>query len=78
MERLAERLAHLWVVFSPMNKLKIFVGFYMITANVASVYDVAQPNDVKEIYRSIALFCTLGQSKLRARRHSCLVPKDNR
>ena len=37
------------IAFTPQNKLKMLVGFYMITTKVDNVYDVSMPGDVREL-----------------------------
>ena len=36
------------------------IGFYLIAVKIDDVYDINMPNDIKEIYRRISVFCTLG------------------
>ena len=46
--------------YTPRNKLKILVGFYMIASKVDTVYDVALPADVRNVLDVLSRAFTLG------------------
>ena len=62
--RLLNLLLHSFVFSSPATPLlcspQSLIGFYLISVKIDDVYNINMPNDIKEIYRRISLFCTLG------------------
>ena len=46
--------------FTPQNKAKILIGFYMIATKVDTIYDVALPADVKTILNALASVFSFG------------------
>ena len=55
-----QRLKYTWQAFTPHNKLKILVGFYMIATKVDSVYEVSLPPQVKRMLAVFSVGVSLG------------------
>ena len=49
-----------WAVFSPADKLKILVGFYMIATKVEKVYDLYFPAEVRALLNTFTIWFSLG------------------
>ena len=58
MDKRKQQLQYVRQAFTPHNKLKILIGFYMIATKVDTVYEVSLPPQVK---RMLAAF-SVGES----------------
>ena len=68
---LKTRLAHAYELFTPQNKLKILIGFYMIATQIGRVYEVRFPDDVQTVLVGLSTLATFGRRLLRDRfRHA--------
>ena len=63
---------HMMIAFTPQNKLKMLVGFYMITTKVDNVYDVSMPGDVRELLQRFQLVISFGLKGFAATPLACL------
>jgi len=55
-----QQLDHAWQKFTPHNKLKILIGFYMITTKVGEVYEVEMPPEVRQVLSVLAIGVSFG------------------
>ena len=58
--RASKQMWYVMRTFTPHNKLKIVIGFYMIATKVDSVYSVSLPSDVRAFLDSISITVSLG------------------
>ena len=54
------QLQYAWRAFTPHNKAKILIGFYMIATEVGKIYEVALPPSVKNVLSSFAIVVSFG------------------
>jgi len=59
-ERRKRHLRRAWQAFTPHNKLKILIGFYMIVTKVSEVYEVALPAQVASVLADFAFGVSFG------------------
>ena len=52
--------AYVMATFTPDNKLKNLIGFYMVATKIDVIYDVALPADVRAVLRSLSTVFTFG------------------
>ena len=55
-----QQLSTAWEAWRPYNKLKILVGFYMLSSRIANVYEVELPPTVERILTNAAIGISLG------------------
>ena len=55
-----QKLHFVLETFSVFNKLKILIGFYMISTQIGAVYEVSLPADVQLLLQRMSIIITLG------------------
>ena len=55
-----QQLRRAWQAFTPHNKLKILIGFYMIVTKVDDVYAIEMPAEVKALLNTFAIGISFG------------------
>ena len=63
---------HAMEVFTPQNKSKILIGFYMIVTKIDTIYDVVLPGDVRAVLRTLSSVFTLGMQGVATTPLACL------
>ena len=64
--------AYVMATFTPQNKLKILIGFYMVATKVDTIYDVALPADVRAVLRTLSIVFTFGMQGFATTPLACL------
>ena len=59
-ERRRVQLRHAWHTFTPNDKLKILISFYMIATKIPSVYEVELPPRVSEMLSNFSIVVSFG------------------
>ncbi len=60
--QLRQTLSHAWHRFTPHNKLKIIIGFYMIATKVDDVYEVELPPQVRSLLSVFSVAISFGMT----------------
>jgi len=55
-----DEVRRVWAVYKVPNKIKIVLGFYMITVKVGTIYEVELPDEIKAILAAISVPLSLG------------------